>query len=108
MLLNVFTDPSYTRNIWFVAPAYHLSFRVFQDAGFHDKFRAIPEDDEGIDIEYFRDAIKRAEEKATKQGTNEFVSLLSKTGNALCLRVHCLDQASLHLFACATLSRMGP
>jgi DNA-binding transcriptional MocR family regulator len=74
VLLNVFTDPSYTRHVWIVAPAYHLSFRVFQDAGFHDKFRAIPEDDEGIDIEYFKQAIQKAEDKAISQGIKEPVS----------------------------------
>lgn len=74
VLLNVFTDPSYTRNVWFVAPAYHLSFRVIQDAGFHDKFRAIPEDDEGIDIEYFRKEIQKVEEKATREGNSQPVS----------------------------------
>lgn len=68
VLLNVFTDPSFTRRIWIVAPAYHLSFRVIQDAGFHDKFRAVPEDDEGIDIDYFRKEIKKVEEDAVSQG----------------------------------------
>lgn len=74
VLLNVFTDPSYTRAVWFVAPAYHLSFRIVQDAGFHDKFRAIPEDDEGIDLEYFKSEVKKLEEKATFEGTSEPVS----------------------------------
>ncbi|KAF1922695.1 PLP-dependent transferase [Didymella exigua CBS 183.55] len=71
VLLNVFTDPSYTRKVWFVAPAYHLSFRVIQDAGFHDKFRAIPEDKEGIDIEYFRKEMKKVEEEAISQGISQ-------------------------------------
>lgn len=71
VLLNVFTDPSYTRKVFFVAPAYHLSFRVVQDAGFHDKFGAIPEDEEGIDIEYFKEKIKRAEEEAMRQGISQ-------------------------------------
>ena len=70
-LLQVFTDPAYTRNVWIVAPAYMLAFRIFDDAGFHAKLRAIPEDDEGIDIEYLRKEIEQSEEKAT---TNEPVS----------------------------------
>ena len=74
VLLNVFTDPSYTRRIWFVAPAYHLSFRVIQDAGFHDKFRAIPEDDEGLDIDYFKKEIRKVEEDAVSQGVVQPVS----------------------------------
>lgn len=95
VLLNVFTDPSYTRNVWFVAPAYHLSFRVFQDAGFHDKFRAIPEDAEGIDIEYFREAIKKVEEEATIQGIEQPVS---DAGGVVCRLRSCITlyRACLH------------
>lgn len=37
-LLQAFTDPLYTQNIWIVAPAYALSFRIFDDAGFHRNF----------------------------------------------------------------------
>jgi hypothetical protein len=37
---------------------------MFEDAGFHDKLRAIPEDSEGIDIEYLRQQIKKSEDKA--------------------------------------------
>jgi DNA-binding transcriptional MocR family regulator len=77
VLLNVFTDPFYTRRIWIVAPAYHLSFRVIQDAGFHDIFRAIPEDDEGIDIDYLRKEIKKVESDAVSQGVVEPVSSLN-------------------------------
>ena len=49
-LLGVYTDPAYTRNIWIVAPSYFLAFRVFEDAGFAGRLRAIPEDEEGLDI----------------------------------------------------------
>jgi DNA-binding transcriptional MocR family regulator len=73
-LLQVYTDPVYTRNVWIVAPAYMLSFRMFEDAGFHEKLRAIPEDDQGIDIEYLRQAIKKSEDKAEAAGNNEPVS----------------------------------
>lgn len=74
-LLQVFTDPVYTRNVWIVAPAYMLSFRIFEDASFHKKLRAVPEDDEGIDIEFLRREIKKSEERAKSQGNNEPVSL---------------------------------
>ena len=73
-LLQVYTDPAFTRNVWVVAPAYMLSFRMFEDAGFHHKLRAIPEDDEGIDIEYLRREIKKSEDKARADGNNEPVS----------------------------------
>lgn len=67
-MLNVFTDPEYTRNIWIVAPAYFLAFRIFEDAGFAGKMRAVPEDEAGLDIEYLRKEIERSEQKAQKEG----------------------------------------
>ncbi|KAK4631913.1 hypothetical protein CLAFUW4_03544 [Fulvia fulva] len=68
-LLSVYTDPEYTRNVWFVSPAYMLAFRVFEDAGFHgDKQRAVPEDEEGIDLEYLRRELEQSEAKAKKEG----------------------------------------
>jgi DNA-binding transcriptional MocR family regulator len=67
-ILNVYTDPEYTRNIWIVAPAYFLAFRIFEDAGFGDKMRAVPEDEEGVNISYLRREIERSEEKAQKKG----------------------------------------
>jgi DNA-binding transcriptional MocR family regulator len=73
-LLQVYTDPVFTRNVWVVAPAYMLSFRMFEDAGFHQKLRAIPEDDQGIDIEYLRREIKKSEDKAKAAGNDEPVS----------------------------------
>jgi DNA-binding transcriptional MocR family regulator len=73
-LLQVYTDPVFTRNVWIVAPAYMLSFRMFEDAGFHEKLRAIPEDDQGIDIKYLRQEIKKSEAKARAAGNNEPVS----------------------------------
>lgn len=73
-LLQVFTDPVYTRNVWIVAPAYMLSFRIFEDAGFHDRLRAVPEDHEGIDIEYLREQLKKSEEKAKADDNDRPVS----------------------------------
>jgi DNA-binding transcriptional MocR family regulator len=50
-VLGVYTDPSYTRKIWIVAPAYFLAFRVFEDAGFAGRLRAVAEDEEGLDLD---------------------------------------------------------
>lgn len=63
-LLQDFTDPIYTRNVWIVAPAYMLAFRIFEDSGFHKKLRAVPEDDEGIDMDYLRSQIRESEDGA--------------------------------------------
>jgi DNA-binding transcriptional MocR family regulator len=61
-LLSVYTDPVYTRNIWIIAPAYFLSFRIFEDAGFSGKMRAVPEDGEGLDIAFLEREIKKIED----------------------------------------------
>jgi DNA-binding transcriptional MocR family regulator len=55
-LLGVYTDPVY------VAPAYFLSFRIFEDAGFGGKMRAVPEDGEGLDIAFLEREIKKSEQ----------------------------------------------
>ncbi|KAK8194284.1 Valine--pyruvate aminotransferase [Zalaria obscura] len=70
-ILQVFTDPLYTRNVWIVAPAYMLAFRVFVDNGFSGKMQAVPEDEEGIDIEFLRREIEESEKKAQEHGNTE-------------------------------------
>lgn len=70
-ILQTFTDPGYTRNIWIVAPAYMLAFRIFGDAGFEKKLRAAPEDAEGLDVAYLRQAIEKSEKDAQAKGNNE-------------------------------------
>ena len=70
-LLQVFSDPGYTRNIWIVSPSYMLAFRIFDDSGFSKKLRAVPEDDEGIDIDFLKREIKKSEEKAVSDGNNK-------------------------------------
>ena len=67
-ILNVYTDPEYTRNIWIVAPAYFLAFRIFEDAGFASKMRAVPEDASGLDLHFLRREIQKSEERARKNG----------------------------------------
>lgn len=44
-----------------VEPTYFLACPVFEDAGFHDKMRGVPEDEQGIDIEYLRKSTELAE-----------------------------------------------
>jgi hypothetical protein len=54
-----------------------LAFRIFEDAGFHKKLRAVPEDDEGIDMGYLRDQIRKSEDKAKSENNNEPVSAVA-------------------------------
>ncbi|KAM5342275.1 hypothetical protein ACJ41O_013241 [Fusarium nematophilum] len=62
-ILAKFTEPGYTRRIWMVEPCYFLSCPIFTDAGFHGRLRGVPEDDEGLDINFLRAALKRVEAK---------------------------------------------
>jgi len=52
VILTVFTDPLYTRRVWIVAPGYFMSFRIFEDAGFAGRMRAVPEIQPRSDPEY--------------------------------------------------------
>ncbi|KAL6881494.1 Aspartate/tyrosine/aromatic aminotransferase [Trichoderma novae-zelandiae] len=49
-VLQSFTDPNWTRAVWMVAPCYHLAGAIFEDAGFRGRLRAVPEDEEGVDV----------------------------------------------------------
>ncbi|KAI7463136.1 PLP-dependent transferase [Hortaea werneckii] len=74
-ILSTFSDPAYTRNIWIVAPAYMLAFRVFeQDGGFAGRLRAVPEDEEGIDIAFLREQLGKSEVQEPAGGKQEGVA----------------------------------
>lgn len=61
-ILQSFTDPNCTKAIWIIAPCYYLACGIFEDSGFAGKLRALPEDDEGIDLIALEDSIKKLEE----------------------------------------------
>lgn len=67
-ILQVYTDPIQTRRIFIVEPAYFLSFRVFEDAGFAGRLKGIPEDKEGINIEVLEDALKQERSMPSRKG----------------------------------------
>lgn len=70
-ILQVFTDAAYTRNIWMVAPTYYLACRIFDDAGFAGRLRGVPEDAEGIDLDFLERGLQEAEERAVAQGNTK-------------------------------------
>ncbi|CAG8167940.1 unnamed protein product [Penicillium nalgiovense] len=70
-VLQTFTDPVYTRNVWMVAPTYHLAARIMDDAGFAGRLRGIPEDDEGVNIALLESGLRGAEENALRAGNTE-------------------------------------
>ncbi|KAK2044608.1 aminotransferase [Colletotrichum somersetense] len=59
-ILQSFTDPLYTKNVWMVAPCYFLACPIFADAGFDGRLKSVPEDDDGINIEYLRKGLEAA------------------------------------------------
>lgn len=65
-ILQVFSDPIYT-NVWMVSPTYFLACRVFEDGGFQ-QMRSIPEDEEGINIGFLREELRKTDEKLEYDG----------------------------------------
>ena len=61
-MLAVFTNPEETLAVWLVAPAYFLAFGIFEDAGL--AMRAVPEDEQGLDLEYLEREIERSENES--------------------------------------------
>lgn len=62
-LLQSYTEPVYTKAIWAVAPCYYLACPIFEDSGFKDRLRAVPEDAEGIDLAYLERGLREFEGK---------------------------------------------
>ncbi|ETN43062.1 uncharacterized protein HMPREF1541_02220 [Cyphellophora europaea CBS 101466] len=67
-VLASFTDPVYTLHVWQVAPTYYLACRIFTDAGFDGRLKAVPEDDEGIDLEFLEHGLRTSEQRAVAEG----------------------------------------
>lgn len=61
-ILQSFTDPAYTRAVWMVSPCYFLACPIFADAGLGGttgKLRSVPEDAEGIDLEFLEAGLRK-------------------------------------------------
>ncbi|KAL8773345.1 MAG: hypothetical protein Q9209_001739 [Squamulea sp. 1 TL-2023] len=61
-ILQVFSDPVYTRYIWMVSPTYFRVCPIFEDNAFAGRLRSVPEDDEGIDVEFLRQRLHEEEQ----------------------------------------------
>ncbi|KUI68897.1 hypothetical protein VM1G_04111 [Cytospora mali] len=62
-ILQSYTEPVYTKAIWAVAPCYYLACPIFEDSGFKGRLRAVPEDSEGIDLEFLEKGLESFEDK---------------------------------------------
>ena len=48
-----------------------MACRIFEDSGFFDRLRSVPEDDEGVDIQFLDQGMQKAEKEAKAKGNNE-------------------------------------
>lgn len=73
-ILASFTDPAVTRSVWMAAPCYFLACPIFQDAGLGPRLRAVPEDQDGLDLEILEQKLKEADEAWDREGNGSTVS----------------------------------
>jgi DNA-binding transcriptional MocR family regulator len=67
-ILQVFSDPNITRRVWMVEPTYFLACTIFEDAGFAGKLRGVPENEQGIDLQFLRENLKELDESERQNG----------------------------------------
>lgn len=65
-ILQSFTEPTVTCAVWVVAPCYFLACPIFEDAGFTGRLRAVPEGEEGIDLEWLKRGLEGFKTKDDK------------------------------------------
>ena len=70
-LLQGYSDPLYTRNVWMVSPTYFLACRIFEDSGFQGRLRSLPEDEEGVDVDFLEQELRKSERKARAEGNTK-------------------------------------
>ncbi|KAK3353673.1 pyridoxal phosphate-dependent transferase [Lasiosphaeria hispida] len=66
-VLQSYTDPVYTLAVWAVTPCYFLACPIFEDAGFGERLRGLPEDEEEVDVEFLERALQECEEKEGRE-----------------------------------------
>jgi len=64
-ILQCYTSLECTQAIYLVAPTYHLVCDIFEDHGFTGRLQAIPEDDQGVDIDLLEIKIRADFERMT-------------------------------------------
>ena len=46
-----------------ICPTYFMACPIFEDSGFHGRLRSVPEDNEGVDIDFLRKEMRKSEEE---------------------------------------------
>lgn len=72
-LLQAFSDPLYTRHIWMVSPTYYHACRIFEDGGFYGRLRSVPEDEEGVNIDYLEKELAKSAKEGDIPGSRNQV-----------------------------------
>jgi DNA-binding transcriptional MocR family regulator len=68
-VLQSFTEPVYTKAVWAIAPCYYLACAIFEDSGFKGRLKAVPEDDEGIDLAWLERGLESFKDKTNPDET---------------------------------------
>lgn len=64
-ILQCYTSPEYTHSVYLVAPTYHLVCDIFKDHHYAGRLKAIPEDDQGLNIEFLDETMRTDSLKST-------------------------------------------
>ncbi|EED17104.1 hypothetical protein TSTA_021610 [Talaromyces stipitatus ATCC 10500] len=51
-------------------PTYFLAYRFFEDAGFQGRLVGVPEDDDGVDVEFLRAQMNEVDQEDTKSSAD--------------------------------------
>jgi len=70
-ILQVFTDPAYTQDVLMIAPSYMMIFPTFLDNGFEGRLVAVPEDENGLEIDVLRARLMESEERRKSRDRDE-------------------------------------
>lgn len=97
-IMQSFTDPLYTRAVWMVAPCYHLAGGIFEDAGFAGRLRAVPEDDEGVDIQELERKIEACESEEKLKSHQEVSARIPPSLTIMPIEIFCELAVELRLF----------
>lgn len=70
-VLAGFTDPNITKRIWMMSPTYYLASRVFEDAGYAGRLRAVPEDEGGMNVEFLAEEMEKLKDEEPRGPVSE-------------------------------------
>lgn len=94
-VLQSYTEPVYTRAVWAVAPCYFLACPIFEDSGFKGRLRAVPEDEEGIDLVWLEKGLVSFETSDPGEPVSALFDCSKTDGDGTCLALPYLHLVAL-------------